>query len=49
MQVIKIVSVKEPTIKSFEEAKDELTPLYRSDKSKEMLAKLSEENVKKYW
>jgi peptidyl-prolyl cis-trans isomerase D len=44
--ILKIVDIKEPTIKSFEEAKDELTPLYKSEESKEMLAKLSEENLR---
>ncbi len=44
--IIKIVNIKEPTIKSFKDAKDELIPLYKNDKSKELLAKLSEENLK---
>ncbi len=44
--IIKIVNITEPTIKSFKDAKDELIPLYKNDKSKELLAKLSEENLK---
>ncbi len=44
--IIKIVNIKEPTIKSFKDAKDELIPLYKNDESRELLSKLSEENLK---
>jgi len=44
--ILKIISIKEPTIKSFEDAKEQVTPLYKNDAVKELLAKLSEENLK---
>ena len=44
--ILKIVNIKEPRVKSFEEAKDELIPIYKDDTSKELMAKLAEDNLK---
>ncbi len=44
--ILKIVNIKEPRVKTFQEAKDELIPIYKDDISKELLAKLSEETLK---
>ena len=42
---LKIVEIKEPITKSFEEAKDIITPLYKNDLSKEALAKLAQSKL----
>ncbi len=42
---IKIIEIIEPVIKSFEEAKDEILPLYKSELSKEALAELSQSKL----
>jgi len=44
--IIKIVDIKEPRIKTFEEAKEALIPLYKLNIAKEILAKKSEEVLK---
>ena len=42
---LKIVDIKEAITKTFEEAKEMLTPVYKSDISKEALAKLAESTL----
>ena len=44
--ILKIISIKEPTIKSFKDAKEQVLPLYKNDAVKELLAKVSEENLR---
>ncbi|HFU76855.1 MAG TPA: peptidyl-prolyl cis-trans isomerase, partial [Arcobacter sp.] len=44
--IIQIVNIKEPVVKSFEEAKVLVTPQYKSNLAKELLAKESENRLK---
>jgi peptidyl-prolyl cis-trans isomerase D len=44
--IIKIVSIKEPRVKTFKEAKEALIPLYKLNMSKELLIKKAEEILK---
>ncbi len=44
--IIKIVDIKEPVVKSFEEAKPLVIPQYKSNLAKELLAKESENKLK---
>ncbi len=44
--IIKIVSIKEPTVKSFEEAKELVKPLFIDSNRVDELAKLSEKMLK---
>ena len=43
---LKIVDIKEALTKTFEEAKETVTPIYKNDISKEALAKLAENTLK---
>ncbi|NOZ90587.1 MAG: hypothetical protein GXO60_04790 [Epsilonproteobacteria bacterium] len=44
--IIKIVDIKQPMVKSFEDAKELVTPQYKANLAKELLAKKSEEILK---
>ncbi len=46
--IIKITNIEEPRIKRFEEAKDEIIPIFKDDMAREKLAKLSEDSLKNF-
>ncbi len=46
--IIKITNIKEPTIKTFKEAKEELLPIFKNDMAREKLAQLAEYNLKNF-
>ena len=46
--IIKITDIEEPTIKTFEEAKDDVIPIFKSDMAREKLAQLAEDSLKNF-
>ena len=46
--IIKITNIEEPRVKTFEEAKDELIPLFKSDMAREKLSKVAEDSLKNF-
>jgi len=44
--IVKIVSIKEPTVKSFKEAKSQVEPIYKENLIKENLVKISDKILK---